>query len=249
MNTPILIERDNLSIAWLDILAQMVESSTYEITPLVLSLTGFDESALIKDSLNAHLKSMQCTAIDTVSETIFPDSLYSYCDYSRKKLFTTYYKNLPRIKAVDSANRRGTYFERLMAFDEEKKINQLEIIIKALCDKKTRRSKLQASIFDPTKDHINDAYQKFPCLQHITFYKSGSGGLIINGFYAIQLLYQKAYGNWLGLINLGKFVARECDMELERFNCFIGVEQLEPKLPRSEAKELLRHMKSQFLSE
>lgn len=66
----------------------------------------------------------------------------------------------------------------------------------------------------------------------------------MNSFYAVQSLYKKAYGNWLGLINLGKFVADECGLELERFNCFIGVEQLESKLSKPEARELLSVMKA-----
>lgn len=241
----LLIERDNLSIAWIDIFDQVVNTAGNEISPLVLSLTDFNENDKIKNALNSHLRDQDFSSIETVSETIFPNSLYKYCDNDRKKLYSTYLMNLPRIKGIDSSkNGRGTYFERLIAYGHEKKVNQLEIIIAAMHDKGARRSKLQASIFDPTKDHRNDAYQKFPCLQHVTFYKSHSGGLIINSFYAIQFLYQKAYGNWLGLINLGKFIARECDMELERFNCFIGVEQLEQKISKGQAKELLLQMKS-----
>lgn len=167
---------------------------------------------------------------------------------NRDKFFRTYLNDvLPRFKKIDPANARGTYFERLIAYGDIKKVNQLDIIISSLQEdaKVKRRSKLQASIFDPTIDHLPDAYQKFPCLQHVTFFKSENGGLIINSFYAIQSLYQKAYGNWLGLINLGKFVADECGLELERFNCFVGVEQLESKLSKSEARKLLSEMKVQ----
>lgn len=244
MNTPILIEENNLSLAWLKIFDKITNSSGNEISPLVLTLTGFEESLQVKNMLNAHLQNNKHNSIETVSETIFPNSLYNYCEHNREELYKTYQKSLLRIKKIDSANRRGTYFERLIAFDKENKINQLEIIIKALKDKRTRRSKLQASIFDPKEDHLNDAYQKFPCLQHITFFKSETGGLILNSFYAIQYLYQKAYGNWLGLINLGRFVAEECEMDFERFNCFVGVEQMEPKISKGEAKELLKKMRS-----
>uniref|UniRef100_UPI00404B2364 hypothetical protein n=1 Tax=Flavobacterium sp. TaxID=239 RepID=UPI00404B2364 len=241
----IIREHNNLTDAWIDVLDIVVNSSGNEISPLVLSITDFEENKNIRDILNQHLKDNKHSSIETVSETIFPNSLYSFCNYDKEKLFSTYLSNLPRLKAIDAAkNGRGTYFERLIAFGDNKKVNQLEIIINALLDKKTRRSKLQASIFDPSKDHINDAYQKFPCLQHVTFYKSESGGLIINSFYAIQILYQKAYGNWLGLINLGKFIARETGLELVKFNCFIGVEQLEStKISKKEAKKLLNKMK------
>ena len=57
----------------------------------------------------------------------------------------------------------------------------------------------------------------------------------------MQYLYQRAYGNWLGLINLGKFVAEETNLEFERFNCFVGVEKLD-NLTKTEAGILLDKM-------
>lgn len=238
MSSPYLIEDTNLSTAWYNIFDHVIKSPGTEISPLIVTLTEFNEADNIRNILDGNLRANGYHPIDTVAETIFPQSLYQICKYNREELYRRYKRNLPRIKKVDSGNRRGTYFERLIAFDETKQVNQLEIIITSLLDKNNkRRSKLQASIFDPTHDHLPDAYQKFPCLQHVTFYKSETGGLILNSFYAIQYLYQRAYGNWLGLINLGKFVAQEANMNFERFNCFIGIEKLD-ELTKAKAKEL-----------
>jgi hypothetical protein len=253
MGIPHLIDNPelNLSSAWLEIFERIVTAKgKKEISPLVLTLTDFSEVDAIKNALNGHLAKNKFYSIETVSQTIFPDSLYMLHKHNRVKFYETYLKDvLPRFKKIDPANARGTYFERLIAYGEKntEKINQLDIIISGLQEdsKVKRRSKLQASTFNPAVDHLPDAYQKFPCLQHVTFYKSENGGLIINSFYAIQTLYKKAYGNWLGLINLGKFVANECELELERFNCFVGVEQLEANLKMNEAKELLLEMKGQ----
>lgn len=238
-STPLLIEETNLSNAWCKILDRASNESKKEITPLLLSLTDFDESKNIREILDADLKSNNETAIDTVSETIFPVSLYNLFKQDRHVLYEEYKKNLPRIRKLDSRNRRGTYFERLINFNGEK--NQLEIIINSILkDSSVRRSKLQAAIFDPREDHINTPYQGFPCLQHVTFYVTSDNSLILNSFYAIQLLYRKAYGNWLGLINLGKFMANELNMKLERFNCYVGIEQLE--LSKTDAHRLLSKM-------
>ena len=46
--------------------------------------------------------------------------------------------------------------------------NQLEFIIQH-CRKHFRVSALQASVFDPSRDHTNAALIGFPCLQHVTF--------------------------------------------------------------------------------
>jgi hypothetical protein len=227
--SPFIIERTNLSVAWKDAMEKIMQEPGQEITPLIVTLTGFDETEIIKKSLDLHLQTNKHGSIQTVSETIFPQTLYKLNKYDRHGLYHGYLDILPRIKKIDaSSNGRGTYFERLIAFDVNgQKINQLEIIISGLKKNGPRRSKLQASIFDPSKDHTNGPFQRFPCLQHVTFYVNPHGGLVLNSFYAIQYLYERAYGNWLGLVNLGKFVAHELDLEFERFNCFIGVEKLE----------------------
>jgi thymidylate synthase len=246
MNTsPFVIENSNLSGTWVSAMHKIVNNGGLEISPLIVTMTDFSESDEIRKTLDGDLSKHQLPLIATVSETIFPVSLYEYVRYDREELYKIYKRNLPRIKKIDSSNGNGTYFERMIAFDSSKQINQLEIIISSLNDNTIkRRSKLQSSIFDPTKDHTNKPFQGFPCLQHVTFYKSENGGLILNSFYAIQYLYRRAYGNWLGLINLGKFVARETGLDLERFNCFIGIEHLD-ELKKDEAKKLLSEMGDQ----
>ncbi|TMU54817.1 thymidylate synthase [Flagellimonas algicola] len=245
MTTPILIEETNLSIAWLKVLNYIIENPGKEICPLILSITGFHEDLEIKKELNSKLISSNLAPIQTVSETIFPQSLYQYCNEDRDALYNEYLNNIIRIKKIDPSNKNGTYFERLIAFDgKDRKINQLEIVISSLQQnsKNKRRSKLQASIFNPEKDHTNAMYQGFPCLQHVTFYKTKNNGLILNSFYAIQHLYRRAYGNWLGLINLGKFVAKESNLYFERFNCYVGVEQLD-RLTKNDAQKVLDEFK------
>lgn len=245
MNTsPLLVEETNLSDAWCKVLDHIIKSPGIEITPLVLTLTGFDEIAKIREVLDSDLKRNKCFSIRTVSETIFPESLYQFCEQDRHCLYEEYLNNLNRLKKIEPLNNRGTYFERLIAFDgKNKKINQLEIIITSLQSKTVkRRSKLQASIFDPDKDHTTMAYQGFPCLQHVTFYVTSDGGLILNSFYAIQYVYKKAYGNWLGLINLGKFIANELGLKFERFICYVGVEHLDD-ITKTGAKKILEMTK------
>lgn len=245
MNIPILIQDDNLSGAWVQVLQHIVDNSGLEITPLVITLSGFDENTEFKKKLNEDLANHKLDSVDIVSETIFPEGLYNFNKRDSQKLYEVYIENvLPRIKRIDKRNNSGTYFGRLIAFGEGEK-NQLKIIIDSLRSDATvkRRSKLQAAIFDPLVDHKTGMFQLFPCLQHVTFYKSENGGLIINSFYAMQYLYQRAYGNWLGLINLGKFVAEQSGLELERFTCFVGVEKLD-HINKQQAKVLLDKLKT-----
>ena len=48
-----------------------------------------------------------------------------------------------------------------------------------------------------------------------------------NAFYATQQLFNKAYGNYLGLAQLGRFLATECGMVPVRLNVYVGVAKLE----------------------
>jgi len=107
--------------------------------------------------------------------------------------------------------------------------NQLEFIIQH-CKKGFRVSAFQASVFDPARDHTAAAQLGFPCLQHVTFVPDFHDGTLgMNAFYATQQLFEKGYGNFLGLARLGMFMAGEASLKLARVSCFIGVEKMESK--------------------
>jgi hypothetical protein len=55
---------------------------------------------------------------------------------------------------------------------------------------------------------------------------------MLNGFYATQQLFEKGYGNYLGLARLGLFVGGQVGLSFIRVTCFIGVEKMESKPPR-----------------
>jgi len=73
---------------------------------------------------------------------------------------------------------------------------------------------------------VADAQLQFPCLQHVSF-EPTKEGLVINAFYATQQLFVKAYGNYVGLTQLGAFMAHEMQMKLIRMNVIIGVAKFE----------------------
>ena len=85
---------------------------------------------------------------------------------------------------------------------------------------------LQASTFDPGRDHVASAQLGFPCLQQVSF-EPTVAGLVVNAFYATQQVFDKAYGNYLGLAQLGAFMAHEMDMRLARLNVMVGIAKLE----------------------
>ena len=243
MTSPTLIQDLNLSQSWLEVLKRLIDISGNELSPLVLTITDFDEIESIRKALDNNLITHNKQLIQTVSETIFPDSLYRLFKDNRCQFFNEYKSNFKRIKELDlmgkKRNARGTYFQRLIDYPGKNgRINQLEKIIESILDdKNNRRSRFQATTFDPNTDLHDNPYLGFPCLQHVTFYVTKEEGLVLNSFYALQYVFEKAYGNWLGLINLGRFVSKEIGVQFGRFNCFISIEILDT-LTKKQASSL-----------
>jgi hypothetical protein len=92
--------------------------------------------------------------------------------------------------------------------------------------KGVRASMFQAAIFDPGRDHSKSAQLGFPCLHSLSFVPC-DGGLIVNAFYPTQQIFEKAYGNYLGLCRLGAFMASQMGLEMRQLSCFIGIEKLD----------------------
>ncbi|MEM1169234.1 MAG: thymidylate synthase [Cyanobacteria bacterium P01_H01_bin.35] len=233
---PIVITEENLSYAWARIFLHIIDNPGKEIAPLVVSITGFknnipQEDKEIREALDNCLKSNNKQSVHTVANTIFPESLWRRSKYNRKNLFEMYEKIFPRIQALaKTKNSRGVYFKRLISFGfGPENGNQLEYVISQYNSRPAvRRTMLQLSIFDPGRDHDTIAQLPFPCLQHISLVPNNKEkSLKLNAFYATQQVFEKSYGNYLGLCRLGKFIASEMNLEFSGLYCFIGVAKMD----------------------
>ena len=225
MSRSLTIEEDNLSVAWARAFLHLMVRG--EIAPLTVVIRGFDHGEplevapireLLDDALGAEARSLSC---HTVANTIFPVSLWNP-EADRQQLYRRYRQIMPRV-LKDPSNRYGVYFQRLIAYGRdaanEDGVNQLEQIIQTWHGGNHRRSALQAAIFDPHTDHTNQRMRGFPCLQQVAFAQQGSDGLTVTGFYATQYIYKRAYGNYLGLCRLGRFMAQEMGRQLTQVIC------------------------------
>jgi hypothetical protein len=235
-NEPTIIADTNLSRAWARLFLQIFDSRRTELSPLTLSLTGFDadggiaEIAGVRESLDRTLKLKRKVSVETVAFTIFPERLWKIARGDRKRLFSLYAGAFPRYVAMNrAANGRGLYFERMTNFSKAVPCdgNQLEFILSSYNERAgVRDTMLQVAIFDPARDHIKMARVGFPCLQHLSFVPTKEG-LAVNAFYATQYVFDKAYGNYLGLAQLGAFMAHELNLPLARLNVTVGVANLD----------------------
>jgi len=222
------VEHENLSLAWGRALQLVSAKGREEVSPLIVSITGFDadnrpkEDAAVRNALDTTLVKLGKFYCHTVANTIFPESLWNPAR-PRADLFERYRRSFPKIKAASQLNKRGLYFERMTGTGGGR--NQLDYVLSSYLGRKgMRRSALQVSVFDPDRDHSAEPYLTFPCLQHVTF-APNSDGLYVNAFYAVQYMVHRAYGNYLGLCRLGRFVAHELKMPLKRVTCFAGIAQ------------------------
>ena len=232
---PLLVDEPSLSRAWAKVVLHVMDHTGLEVSPLVLSVTGFNsdgvahETGELRTALDALLLEEGLRSVEDVAFTIFPQRLWQIAQGDRKKLFTYYRDAFPRYQAMNRRNnKRGLYFERLAQFGSGPcEGNQLEWILTQFNGRRgVRRSMFQASVFDPARDHVSDAQLEFPCMQHVSF-EPTKDGLVVNAFYATQQLFVKAYGNYLGIARLGAFMAHEMGLKLFRMNVIVGVAKFE----------------------
>ena len=232
---PVMINDSNLARAWSRALLHVLNGPGTEISPLVLSVNGFNEKAVapedppVRQALDQLLEHKGRPNVEDVAFTIFPQRLWVMSCGDRARLFALYCETFPRWQAMNKkANGRGLYFERMVKYGRGPcNGNQLEWILSQHSSRAgVRRSMLQAATFDPGRDHVASAQLGFPCLQQVSF-EPTAVGLVVNAFYATQQIFDKAYGNYLGLAQLGAFMAHEMNMPLARLNVMVGVAKLE----------------------
>ncbi len=234
MNTDQIITGTNVSEVWARAYHHVHTSTGHEVSPLIVCIEpkepeSPEEDILIRGKIDAALlKVSKVTkrpplSVGTVANTIFPKSLWNP-QLGREKLYERYRTIWPMISKC-KRNNLGVYFQRMIAYQTqgaENPMNQLEHVIHAYRSNVHRRSALQINIFDPTQDHSMKPYLSFPCLANVAFTPKGDE-LTISGYYPVQSIFERGYGNYLGLIHLGHFVASEMGLRLTKVICNANV--------------------------
>ncbi len=78
-------------------------------------------------------------------------------------------------------------------------------------------------------------------MQQVAFVPDGNE-LAVTAFYAVQHLFEKAYGNYLGLCRLGHFMAHEMGLQLTRLTCMTSVARL-GEVKKKDIQELCQKLK------
>ncbi len=243
----VVISSGNLSVAWAIAFLRVYGAVKGELKePIVLSISEFDDlhepievpairTALDETicSINHSLGEHKHQTVSATASTIFPHMCWSpRAPRPADELFEHYVKRVyPRLKKLSRLNSRGTYFLRMIdatgvssSAPEGKRVNQLREILRwwNRDQGKTRRSALQVSIYDPAKDHTGAALSGFPCLQQVSFGHTDQG-LSVSAYYPTEYIFDRGYGNYLGLCQLGTFMAHEMALPLHHVNIFVAL--------------------------
>ena len=237
IRAPLMIESSNVSFAWAKAMLHAYDQTRDTIRPLLISVGGYTgespyEHVGIRTKVDETLENNEKNLIRITSLTIFPHAIWcrrgrpSYSEFN--SLCTE--RLAPRLKKLDSRNAKGIYFERMMNFVGErhgkaKAIDQLGFII-GLLNKRAKRwprqSALQICCFDPSKDHTGQAVRGFPCLQQVSVTHDYHSRFAIQAYYPTQYIFDRAYGNYLGLCHLGEYIAASTGLKFVRLNCLVA---------------------------
>jgi hypothetical protein len=168
-------EAASVSEAWLLSLERTAEAADGRAIHMVSTVTEpGSEIGSIRRVLDEALDAAGAQSVDTVAETIFPESLYpnpgrdwspelpaSECamlDAAAESLYETYTGMLPLLRTVN-ANKSGTYFSRMISWPgkEAGGVNQLAARIERLrCEQLARRRTHNALDMDVAGDALSD---------------------------------------------------------------------------------------------
>lgn len=253
--SPIVLESSNLSLAWGKAFLEVITSPKDTCRPLIVSASIDDldnnlpcEDPDIRLALDQLLKQQHCNSCSVSGMVIFPYKFWrkrkdvpvrDFCKSCVEELY-------PRMVKANKLNRHGTYFTRLMSYEtlrkgEIVKVNQVEEVIDRLLGlKRFRATGLQMTCFSPSIDHTPQPRLGFPCLQNIGITYEGKYDIAITGFYPSQHIFDRAYGNYLGLSHLGSFICHHTGLNLTRVTCIA----MRPMLGSNRAKKPLSALRS-----
>lgn len=248
------INGKNLSDAWGQAVIKAEEAASASLKPAIVQFpvhnNSDDEIPVIRKLLEDY--SDAGTSVETVAGTIFPYSIWMISKGDRREFYKNYTKMFRIIKQT-KANNKGTYFQRLIDYSSTNRpdgFNQLEHIINTWNRYNNHRlSALQAGVFNPEVDHSNKRQSGFPCLQQLVFEPlgtNGRNGLCIIAFYANQSLIEKAYGNYIGLLRLGKFMAEAMKLTLVNVTCFSGALKLCNQGSKKKHQDLIKKLRNEL---
>ncbi|WP_156419862.1 thymidylate synthase [Aureimonas sp. N4] len=211
------VSGDNVSFVWAEIACALLQPGRTKISPLTVTIEDVGGDAIAEDGeiraqADKIIEAVDGQSVETAAWTIFPQRHWSIMQNDRSAFLEEAIEAVGRAQEMNRKhNGRGTYFQRLVDFDGDGKgPNQLERLLSKHDSHPTaRQSMWQMSTFDPHRDHSDSAQLQFPCLQQISVSFTSDQRVVLHAFYATQQIAARGYGNYLGLMQLGRFLGSQ----------------------------------------
>lgn len=103
--SPVLVDESDLSRAWAKAVLHVLDHSGLEISPLILSVSGFDEDGgvvetpAVRTALDTLLLAEQMRSVEDVAFTIFPQRIWQVAQGDRAALFKYYRDAFPPVSS------------------------------------------------------------------------------------------------------------------------------------------------------
>jgi thymidylate synthase len=178
---------------------------------------------------NARRRGQDFPRIESVAGTIFQSSFYRPTANDPEHHLYDLERRIRKVVRRHPQNRSGTYFERLVAYPlaDGREFNQLHHVLERLRSAATqgRRNgnQFELSIFHPERDSYPVG---FPCLSHISI-TLRDGILDATALYRNQYFLERAYGNYVGIGEVMRFLATESGFGVGELLCVASHARLE----------------------
>jgi hypothetical protein len=237
------VEAENVSTAWVEGLDQLLAAGGEAVNLTVVIADPTAEVPAIRAVVDAFIEERRrarrgVERVSTVANTIFPESLY--IERLREEAEAHLYKMERRGRAVSRRrNSYGTYFERMVAWPDGRarrgetveRFNQLDQAVtrlRRLREQGTRRgNQFEVGLASPADEAIampvvvpgrDTLTMGFPCLSHVSL-SLQKGVVHTTALYRNHDFIKRAYGNYVGLGRLLRFVAQQSGWPVGELEC------------------------------
>jgi hypothetical protein len=234
-----LIDRESLAEAWLEAMKLLLKRGDKSFHLDVAFPATYKAGSAPWEEINHFLIEHKKWDLDTVVNTIFPESLYipELGEEAATRLYESYGMSMRVHQRRGKGNDKETYFNRLVSYPvatgsteklsekargmlkEDGSWNQLDFYIERL--RSQRQKTKRRSSYEIGLSHPLDAEMRvqapgrdlrtgsFPCLSHVSL-TLVDDHVNLNATYRNQYLVTRGFGNYIGLVRLTEFIAAEC---------------------------------------
>jgi thymidylate synthase len=236
------ISANSLSRAWLQAVAHLQSTPGRKAVHLMLRIAdpSVDESEIhaaaqqLIDTFNAGKpESKHKPDIDTTRNTMFPAS-WAFRNPEPADLAAYYRDRYQRLRS-HPGNSFGTYFGRMVAYPRESKHDHggdqlTELVRKVRQEVKARGPKSSRYEINIFSERYDTNTMSFPCMAHLSFHLHNRA-LHQQAIYRNEYLVGRAYGNYLGLAQLQRYLAVACGLDIGEFAVTVGHVELDAPRP------------------